>query len=155
MTTSPSKRREISPDALYEKAVVYLLKMPKTEQQVRRWYAQKTFDQALIEEQIARLKDHNLLDDVAYANTYVQCKKDKMGLGLIKNKLRVNGVAPAIIEQAVTAVADQRELLVQNVEKYLRNKERTPVVKAKLLRWLLAKGFAYDQCGEVIDECWH
>lgn len=143
-----------TPD-LYEKAVAYVLTMPKTEKQVRQWFAKKTTDQALIDADIARLKEYNLLNDAEYAQAFVQCKKDKMGVGLIKNKLRLNGVAPDLIEKAVAAVDDQADLARACAEKYLRHKERTPETKAKLFRWLLSKGLAYEVCTEVVNEYWH
>ncbi len=140
---------------LYERAVAYILRLPKTEKQVRQWYARKTTDQALIDEQIARLQEYNLLNDVDYAQMYVAGKRDKMGVGMIKTKLRQNGVAPAIITAAVAVIDDQRDLAVNLVTKYLRNKERTPAVKSKLFRWLLSKGIDYDLGAEVIDEYWY
>lgn len=145
----------LTANQLYERAVAYILKMPKTEKQVRQWYARKTDDQSLIDEQIARLRDYNLINDVDYAKMYVAGKRDKMGVQLIKTKLRQNGVAPDIITTAVAEIDDQRDLAVSLVTKYLRNKERTPAVKSKLFRWLLGKGIEYDLCTEVIDEYWH
>ena len=145
----------LTANQLYERAVAYILKMPKTEKQVRQWYARKTADQSLIDEQIARLRDYNLINDEDYAKMYVAGKRDKMGVQLIKTKLRQNGVAPAIITSAVADIDDQRDLAVNLVTKYLRNKERTPAVKSKLFRWLLSKGIEYDLSTEVIDEYWH
>lgn len=144
----------MKPTELYERAVAYLLQMPKTEKQLRQWYAKKTTDQALIEEQIARLKEYNLLNDQEYAAAFVQCKQDKMGLGMIKNKLRVNGVAPDLIAKATAVVDDQADLARQQVAKYLRHKEKTPETKAKAFRWLLSKGFDFELCGEVINDYW-
>lgn len=145
----------LTPTQLYERAVAYILQMPKTEKQVRQWYSRKTADEILIDEHIARLKDYNLLNDVEYAKMYVASKRDKMGIVMIKNKLRQNGVAPSIIAAAVAEIDDQRDLAVNLVAKYLRNKECTPAVKSKLFCWLLSKGIDYDLSTEVIDEYWH
>lgn len=142
------------PTDLYERAVAYILQMPKTEKQVRQWYARKTTDQSLIDEHIARLKNYNLLNDEDYAIAYVQSKQDKMGVGMIKNKLRLNGVAPALITKAVAVIDNQYDLARLQVEKYLRSKDKTPEAKAKVFRWLLSKGFDYELCGEVINDYW-
>ena len=144
----------IKPADLYERAVAYLLQMPKTEKQMRQWYARKTTDQNLVDEQIARLQEYNLLNDQDYADAYVQCKQDKLGIGLIKNKLRLNGVAPALIDQALANIGNQTELARLQVAKYLRHKDKTPETKAKVFRWLLSKGFDYELCSTVINDFW-
>ncbi len=141
--------------SLYERAVAYILNMPKTEKQVRQWYARKTNDQSLIDADISRLIEYGLLDDVAYAKMYVEAKKDKMGVEMIRNKLRVNGVMPEIIEKTVSVIDNQHDLAVSCVEKYMRKKDKSPENKSKLFRWLLGKGISYDLCMEVIDEYWH
>lgn len=141
--------------SLYERTVAYILNLPKTEKQVRQWYARKTNDQGVIETDIARLIEYGLLNDEEYARMYVEQKKDKMGAGMIRNKLRVNGVAAEIIEKAVAVIDNQYDLALNCVNKYMRKKDKTPENKSKLFRWLLGKGIAYDLCMEVIDEYWH
>lgn len=141
--------------SLYERAVAYVLNQPKTEKQVRQWYARKTSDQKLINNDITRLKDYNLINDNKYAQMYVEAKKEKMGIGMIRNKLRVNGIAPEIIEEALSGVENQHDFALNCVNKYMRTKTKTPEIKSKLFRWLLGKGIAYDLCMEVVDEYWH
>lgn len=140
--------------SLYERAVAYILNMPKTEKQVRQWYARKTLDQALIDADINRLIEYNLINDADYAQMYVEAKKDKMGVGMIRNKLRINGVASEIIESAVAVIDNQYDFALRCVQKYMRTKDKTPENKSKLFRWLLGKGVAYDLCMEVVNEYW-
>lgn len=150
--TVGNKKQSVS---LYEKAVVYILNMPKTEKQMRQWYARKTNDQGLIDADIARLKEYNFINDEDYARMYVEAKKEKMGVGMIRNKLRVNGVADAFIEQALESVGSQFSFALACVEKYMRNKDKTPENKNKVFRWLMGKGIAYDLCMEVVNEYWN
>lgn len=154
MTTETSKpvKQQVS---LYERAVAYILSMPKTEKQMRQWYARKTNDQTLIETDIARLKEYNFINDADYAQMYVEAKKEKMGIGMIRNKLRMNGVASEQIEAAVAVIDNQHDFAISCVQKYMRSKTMTPENKSKLFRWLMGKGIAYDLCTEVIDEYWH
>jgi len=141
--------------SLYERAVAYILNLPKTEKQVRQWYARKTNDQMAIDTDIAKLKEYNFINDADYAQMYVEAKKEKMGVGMIRNKLRLNGVAPDVIESAVAVIDDQHDFALKCVNKYMRTKDKTPENKSKLFRWLMGKGIAYDLCAEVIDEYWH
>lgn len=141
--------------SLYERAVAYILNMPKTEKQMRQWYARKTTDKLLIDQDIARLKEYNFIDDIEYARMFVEAKKEKMGVGMIRNKLRLNGILPEVIEQAVSVIGSQFDFAVSCVEKYMRTKDKTPENKSKLFRWLLGKGIAYDLCTEVVNEYWN
>ena len=141
--------------SLYERAVAYILNMPKTEKQMRQWYARKTSDKLLIDQDIARLKEYNFIDDIEYARMFVEAKKEKMGVGMIRNKLRLNGILPEVIEQAVSVIGSQFDFAVSCVEKYMRTKDKTPENKSKLFRWLLGKGIAYDLCTEVVNEYWN
>ena len=141
--------------SLYERAVAYILNMPKTEKQMRQWYARKTTDKLLIDQDIARLKEYNFINDIEYARMFVEAKKEKMGVGMIRNKLRLNGILPEVIEQAVSVIGSQFDFAVSCVEKYMRTKDKTPENKSKLFRWLLGKGIAYDLCTEVVNEYWN
>ena len=152
MTQSKTDKKQVS---LYERAVAYVLNLPKTEKQVRQWYARKTNDQILIDADIARLKEYNFINDADYARMYVEAKKGKMGIGMIRNKLRLNGIATDLIETAVAVIDNQYDFAFACVNKYMRNKEQTLENKSKLFRWLMGKGIAYDLCMEVIDEYWH
>ena len=152
MTMKPGEnKKQVS---LYERAVAYILNMPKTEKQVRQWYARKTMDQTLIDADINRLIEYNFINDADYAQMYVEAKKDKMGVGMIRNKLRINGVASEIIESAVAVIDNQYDFALRCVQKYMRTKDKTPENKSKLFRWLLGKGVAYDLCMEVVNEYW-
>jgi len=141
--------------SLYERAVAYILNMPKTEKQMRQWYARKTSDKLLIDRDIERLKEYNFINDIEYARMFVEAKKEKMGVGMIRNKLRLNGILPEVIEQAVSVIGSQFDFAVSCVEKYMRTKDKTPENKSKLFRWLLGKGIAYDLCTEVVNEYWN
>ena len=140
---------------LYERAVAYILNLPKTEKQVRQWYARKTNDQELIDADVARLIESNLINDAEYARMYVEAKKGKMGIGMMRNKLYVNGIAPALINDALATVECQYDLALSLVHKYMRSKDKTTENKSKLFRWLMGKGFASDLATEVINEYWH
>lgn len=140
---------------LYERAVEYILSMPKTERQVRLWLRRKDTVGADADEIVARLKEYNFIDDENYARMFVEAKRNKMGAGVIKNKLLTGGVGYDTITAALADVTDQRDLAVATAEKYLRSKPHTPEIKGKLFRHLLSKGFEFEQCGEVSNECWN
>jgi regulatory protein len=140
---------------LYNRAVEYILSMPKTEKAVRLWLQRKTADKNEIETLIAKLKEYNFIDDISYAGMYVDSKQNKMAVGMIRNKLSQSGVKYDIIDTALAGVVEQNELAVATAEKYLRGKQKTPEIKGKLFRHLLTKGFSYELSGEASNECWN
>jgi regulatory protein len=139
---------------LYEKAVEYVLTMPKTERQVRLWLSRKTQDAGVIDSTVERLKEYNFIDDAEYARMYVESKRNKLGVGMIRNKLQINGVDRGIIDTCIGTVEPQYELAASVTHKYMRSKEKTPEAKSKLFQYLLSKGFNYELSGEVINEYW-
>ena len=140
---------------LIGKAVEYVLKTPKTARQVRTWLNKKTDDKDVADEVIKYLQDRNYINDREYAAAFVQCKKIKLGAGMIKNKLRVKGVSTDIIEHAMVEVDDQRDLAIMRVEKYMQNKEKTAEIKSKLFRYLMGKGFDFETAGGAVNEYWN
>jgi regulatory protein len=137
---------------LYERAVEYVLTVQRTEKQMLLWLQRKNCENP--DEMIERLKEHNLINDEEYARNYAQCKAVKMGKGMIRNKLLVNGISPGIIETSLRDIDGQTDLLASTTEKYMRSKEKIPENKSKLFRYLLGKGFQFEEIQEVVDECW-
>lgn len=115
----------------------------------------KAADRTEADEIVERLKEYGLVDDENYAKLFVDAKRNKLGIGALKNKLQSVGVKYDIINSAVECIDDQYGLTVATAEKYLRNKPHTPEIKTKLFRYLLSKGFDFEQCGEVTNECWN
>jgi regulatory protein len=144
-----------SPQSLYQRAVEYILTMPKTERQVRLWLMRKTADRNEIDAITDKLKEYDFINDANYAQLFADAKKGKMAAGMIRNKLLMNGVKSEIIEKVTADITGQNELAAAMAEKYLRSKPKNPETRSKLFRHLLSKGFDYELSGEVANECWH
>jgi len=123
----------------FNKTLEYILKSPKTELQVKQYLYKKQYDQSIL----ARLKDLGYINDTQYAENYIQAKSSKYGSRVIKQKLAQKGV------KCEVKINDQSELALTIAQKYMRNKESTRENKAKLHRYLLAKGFDYDIVEQV------
>jgi len=120
----------------FNKTLEYVLRSPKTEQQVKQYLYKKQLETQTINSIITRLKNLNYINDAEYAERYVQSKSTKYGSRVIKQKLQVKGIKCDQID-----AGDQTELARSLAEKYMRSGQKN---KQQLYRYLLAKGFDYD-----------
>lgn len=137
-------------DNLFQKTLEYVLRAPKTEQQVKQWLFKKRKEGEFlpIDEIINRLKDLGYINDADYAVRFAEAKSTKYGMKTIKAKLMIKGISREYIDELETP--DQTDLAHALAEKYMRNK--TPSLKTfeKLYRYLLSKGLNYDIIGAVM-----
>jgi regulatory protein len=96
------------------------------------------------------------VDDYRYSCAYARDKASIAGWGpsKIKYMLSSKGVARDVIDRAMLEIdevkADQRlDRLVRSRYASLRN---DPQVRVKLLRYVLGRGYSYDDASSVIDE---
>ena len=96
------------------------------------------------------------VDDYRYSCAYARDKASSAGWGpsKIKYMLSSKGVARDVIDRAMLEIdevkADQRlDRLVRSRYASLRN---DPQVRVKLLRYVLGRGYSYDDASSVIDE---
>jgi regulatory protein len=139
-------------EILYQKAVEYILRAPKTERQVRDWLFRKRPEGEFlpVDEIITRLKEHGYINDADYAVRFAESKQTKYGMRVIKSKLAVKGVAREHLDEIETP--DQTDLARTLATKYMRNKTCDPKTMQKLFRFLLSKGFNYDIISRIAGE---
>jgi len=139
-------------EAVFQKAIEYVLRTPKTERQVRTWLFKKRKDGEYldIDAIITRLKDLGYINDLEYAVRFAETKQTKLGYRNIKNKLVVKGVAREHID--TLEAPDQTDLAKTLAEKYMRNKNHDQKTFQKLWRFLLSKGFDYDTINHATEK---
>lgn len=103
----------------YTKALIYATGQMRTNQQVYLKLKEQGYDQQIIKNVISRLKDDHVLDDVTYAETYVDQAKSagKLGPRGVKFKLQQVGIDQFVIEDALAAytITDQIDALTERV----------------------------------------
>uniref|UniRef100_UPI004056FF9D regulatory protein RecX n=1 Tax=Alistipes sp. TaxID=1872444 RepID=UPI004056FF9D len=98
------------------------------------------------------------IDDARYAEAFVREKSRLNGWGShkIRQGLRLKGVAPALIEQALEMLRPEetegrlRQLLEQK-RPHLKAKDRYDL-RSKLIRFALSRGYGYSMVSEQIDQ---
>lgn len=128
------------------KGLAYVTKTLKTKRQVKEYLQRKGYDEEIIWEVIDKLKEYNYIDDKEYSKRYIESTSKTQGKRLIEYKLMQKGVRKEDISsasmEAEVSHFDNAKLLA---EKYMRNKEHTRENYAKVYKYLIGRGFSYDE----------
>ena len=98
---------------------------------------------------IEKLIDEKYLDDFRFTEHYVHGKLNSKGWGIakIKQGLMQKGISNALIQEVLSNIDPDQYLnnMENEMEKWLRNHPDNEQPKPKLIRFLLAKGYSYEQ----------
>lgn len=132
-------------DAL-SKAISYVSKSLKTKRQVKEYLQRKGFDENIIWYVIDKLKEYKYIDDVEYAKRFIESTSKVQGQKMIDYKLMSKGVKKDDISEALgQAEVSYVESATYLAEKYMRNKEKTKENYYKVYKYLIGRGFSYEQ----------
>jgi regulatory protein len=139
----------------YERAWNYVLwllgRRNYTRVELRRRLTRKGATEETVARVLERLERLNLVDDAAFAKSYVRLKRHNKGPRALHRELRQKGVPEVLTSDALAAVGEdeQREaahtLLEKNAWRWKGDARKR---KAKAYAFLLRRGFA----GEVVIE---
>ena len=98
-----------------------------------------------------KLKEYSYIDDCEYSKRYIDSVSKTQGKRLVEYKLMQKGVKKQDISSAfddcdIDAKANAKAV----AQKYLKNKEITKENIAKTYRYLVGRGFSYDEAGYAI-----
>ena len=130
----------------FEKAVTYLSRALKTKKQVYTYLINKGYSNEIAWSCVDKLKDYNLINDCEYSKRYIESTSKNQGKRLIEYKLMMKGIKKEEIESAYSEcdiLPEESALLV--AEKYLKNKENTKENINKAYRYLINRGFSYEE----------
>jgi regulatory protein len=129
----------------FTKAVDYLSRAMKTKRQVKEYLLNKGYDEQIVWYCIDKLKDYGYIDDSEYSKRYISSCSKNQGKRLVEYKLMAKGVKKEDIENAYSDVdVDSKSNAKAVAEKYLKNKETTKENMAKAYRYLIGRGFSYE-----------
>jgi regulatory protein len=140
-------------DAAYR----YLSYRPRSEGEIRQWLRGRRFPKTVIEAAIARLKEQNLTDDLAFARFW---KENRLSFRpkskrLIKKELREKNVSAEIIEQ-VTGDIDDEGIAYKLASGRLPGLSHLdyPSFYRRLSSYLAYRGFNYEVIRDTVARLW-
>ncbi len=135
-----------------EKAVQYCSKTLKTKRQVKTYLLGKGYSEDIVWHCIDKLVEYNLINDQEYAKRYLETTSKTQGKRLAEYKLMMKGVK----KDDISIVYDDLEIPsnenAKNIAvKYLKNKEITKENLAKTYRYLISRGFSYEDASYALS----
>jgi regulatory protein len=151
-------KAEDESEAAYQQALRFLNYRQRSESEVRRYLQRKDIPEAIAASVLERLHRSGLLDDVRFAQTWIENRSEfhprsSRALGL---ELRQRGLDDTTIAQAVERVDEKAMayLAGRKQAKKLHGLERLPF-RQKLYAYLARRGFDYDIISSVVDRLWN
>ena len=131
--------------AALNKAIDYVSKTLKTKYQVKTYLQQKGYDMDTVWYCVDKLKEYGYIDDKAFCLRYIEYYQKTQGKRLMESKLMQKGVSREDIALAFSEVeVSGKDSAFSVCEKYLKNKEKTRENVFKAFRYLIGKGFSYE-----------
>lgn len=134
------------------RATEYLSKAYKTRKQVKDYLLKKGYSDDAVYYTVSRLTETGYINDSEYARRYFETASKNQGKKLSAYKLMAKGVRKDVIDEAYEkAAVPSKENAAAIAEKYMRNKEINKENLAKTYRYLIGRGFSYDEASEAIS----
>ncbi len=135
------------------KATDYISKSLKTKKQVKDYLLKKGYSEQVVWYCIDKLKEYSYIDDTEYSRRYIESVSKKQGRRLTEYKLMMKGVRKEDIESAYSDAQDFSSEGVKLIaKKHLGSKPKTKENLAKTYRYLIGKGFSYDQVSSALAD---
>lgn len=156
MEIEPNKLNEIISHAEFDEAVIkainYLSKYVKTKKQVKTYLLSKGYPEETVYKVIDKLKEYNYINDKDYSVKYIESTAKSQGQKLLAYKLMNKGVKKSDIENALdeTQIDFKQNALIL-AKKHAKNKEITIKQLQKTYRYLINKGFSYEDANYAIS----
>ena len=133
-------------------ALNLLSKSVKTEKEIIAKLKKRGYVSEIIDNVIFKLKDYGYVNDEEFAEKYINSYSKNKGKRLLKSELKLKGVSDAIIEDKFLSVENELETAIKIAEKYVKNKPVDIKTKQKCYKYLLSKGFSYDDSKTATDK---
>lgn len=126
--------------------------------ELRERLGRKGAEPHIIDELIAKLERLELIDDQAYAASYVASRKQRKGVLALRRELQQRGVGAAEIEHGLEPIdeSEQKRTAAQLLDKHRwRFKGDLIKRKRKAYAFLARRGFPSDIVREVLEQHEH
>lgn len=135
------------------KAVDYISKRLKTKREVKDYLLKKGYSEEIAWYCVDKLKEYNYINDEEFSKRYIESTSKTQGKRLTQYKLMMKGVKKEDIDLAYENVEiDQKKDAYLIAVKHFKNKEATKENLSKTYRYLISKGFSYDEATFAIDK---
>lgn len=127
--------------------------MDRTEQQLYQKLRQGEYPEEVIRAAVEYVKGYHYVDDLRYAQNYIEVKKDSRSRRQLCSELAGKGVPEELIRQALEEAPPADEL--QQIRKWAEKKrfstaEAGPDETRKFFQFLIRKGFSFSDIKKAL-----
>jgi regulatory protein len=140
-----------SDDKLYGNTLRYVAMRPHSEWEIQTYLKRKDATPALADSILNKLRNNNLVDDAAFAKSWIESRRllKPTSKRKIQLELRAKHISDDNIQKALAEdETDERETLRQLIAK---KRTRYPD-DLKLMQYLARQGFGYDEIKVCIEQ---
>ena len=134
-----------------DKALTFITARMKTGKEVFDYLKKKGYVPAVCEFVVEKLKGYSYIDDEEYSRQFVSSASKNKGRRLIAMELKNRGVSEDYIENSLDNLSSE-EAAFSVLSKYMKNKEFTRENLHKAFRYLMSKGFDYDEAKSALEK---
>lgn len=137
----------------YTKALKLVSTRYKTQKEVEKYLYEKGYLPAVVYYVISKLLEYHNIDDERFVDSFIASHKERDGKLKIKQTLMQRGIKEGIIDEALKDEDfDQTDAIIRLAEKYMKSKENTKENYIKLFKYLMNKGFEYDEIKSALNQ---
>ncbi|MPZ23858.1 MAG: hypothetical protein GEU28_09990 [Dehalococcoidia bacterium] len=144
-------------EAAYAAALRLLGYRPRSEQELRKRLRLKRIPGWAVETALGRLRRNGLIDDAAFARTYVETRQasSPRSTRMLTRELAIRGVVGDVAEQGMAPVDDLASAREAGEKRARRLAEGDyAVFRRRLGSFLAGRGFAYGVIEATVRELW-
>jgi regulatory protein len=138
----------------YQRALRYISRRPHAEREIRDKLFRNRVPADLCERVIERLRKASLLDDYAFAESWVENRREfrPRGAKALRHELKQKGISTAAIEAALSDF-DEEAAAWDAGRKAVRRYKSLPedVAMKRMLAYLARRGFSYRVTKKIVD----
>ncbi|MBO7187004.1 MAG: RecX family transcriptional regulator [Clostridia bacterium] len=133
------------------KAVGYISRAQKSKRQIKDYLINKGYLEKVVNYSIDKLIEYGYIDDLEYCKSFIRAHKNSKGKKAIERDLKLKGIDFNLVEKALDEeLNSQNDAVITIAERYMRNREKNKENFAKLYRYILSKGFDYEQASLAV-----
>ena len=141
----------------YQRALNYLSFRARSRVEIERYLRDKKYEPDVIAATIERLDEAGLVDDTAFAESWVANRErlKPKGARALRYELQQKGLSETAIDAALEQI-DESELAWRAIEKKVRQWQALDEdgFKRKAMAYLSRRGFDYDVTIETVERAW-
>ena len=116
----------------------------RSEKEIREKILRKGYSEQECEEAIAFCREYGYINDERFADHFVHDSVElkKLGKSRIKQEMRLKGIEEEVIEEALSFITDEKEMLKSEINRRFKNLDFTDKkVKNKVFGYFARRGF--------------